>query len=91
MLQMFLDVKEKGVNKEDSKSLAGQFEKDAELKNVDAKFEEVMTDDAILQSATLFLVAGFDTTSNALSIISYHLATNLDLQERVREEVIKIV
>ena len=89
MLQMFLDIKEKGSTKEDSNenNITDQFEKDAELKNLDVKIQDIMTDDAVLQSTILFLIGGFDTTSSALSIMAYHLATKPHIQELVREEV----
>ena len=38
------------------------------------------------QSAVLFLIAGFDTTSFTLSLVAYYLATCPEVQERARQE-----
>ncbi len=62
-----------------------QFEEDARLNGVTK--EAVVDEETITQSATLFLTVGNDTTSNALSIVTYYLAINPEVQERVRQEI----
>ncbi|XP_077559255.1 cytochrome P450 3A14-like isoform X1 [Haemaphysalis longicornis] len=47
----------------------------------------VMTPEEVLVSACTLFVAGYDTTSSALSFLTYLLATHQDIQEKVREEV----
>ena len=38
----------------------------------------------------LFMLAGYDTTSNALSYMTYLLATHPDEQEKTRDEVDRV-
>jgi cytochrome P450 len=47
----------------------------------------VFTDDDVVAHAITFFIDGFETSSTALSFSLYALATNPDVQERVREEV----
>ncbi len=35
----------------------------------------------------VFLLAGFETTSTTLGIMSHHLAMNPEIQEKLRQEV----
>ena len=46
-----------------------------------------MTDDEIIMNSIIFLAAGYDTTSIALSWVAYCLATNPECQTRLREEI----
>jgi len=46
-----------------------------------------MSDEEIIANAIMFLFAGFDTTSTALIFTSYFLATELDYQERIVQEI----
>lgn len=46
-------------------------------------------DDEIIAQCFLFFIAGFDTTSTFLSILTYELAINPDMQKRLYEEVIE--
>ena len=36
---------------------------------------------------TVFLAAGYETTATTLSYVSYHLALNPDIQQKLREEI----
>jgi cytochrome P450 len=45
------------------------------------------TDEDVAAQAITFFGDGFETSSSALSFLLYSLATNPDVQERVREEV----
>ena len=52
------------------------------------KKEEIgLTDEEIIAQCTLFILAGHETVSTSLSFISYHLATNPDIQEKLRLEI----
>ena len=44
----------------------------------------------IKAQGSIFFSAGFETTSNCLSTLCYHLALNPDIQEKLREEILGI-
>ncbi|XP_021267471.1 cytochrome P450 3A29-like isoform X4 [Numida meleagris] len=46
-----------------------------------------LSDEEILAQALSFVFAGYETTSSALSYISYHLATHPDVQKRLQDEI----
>lgn len=46
-----------------------------------------MTMNTVLSSTILFLMAGYDTTANALSFAFYSLAVNPKCQQKLREEL----
>ncbi|WP_330257652.1 cytochrome P450 [Nocardia sp. NBC_00565] len=48
------------------------------------------TDDELFAEALTILIAGQDTTSNAMAWLLYHLAGNPAVQERIRDEVTEI-
>ncbi|XP_077558401.1 thromboxane-A synthase-like isoform X3 [Haemaphysalis longicornis] len=47
----------------------------------------VLDDDDITQNAFLVLVAGYETTSNTLTLVSHMLVNYPDVQEKVRQEL----
>ena len=49
------------------------------------------TDRDILGICSIFFFAGFDTTSNTMAMILYHLAHNRDVQTKCREEIKNII
>ncbi|KAL9853865.1 thromboxane-A synthase isoform 1-T4 [Geothlypis trichas] len=51
------------------------------------KAQKMLTEDEIAGQAFLFLVAGYETTTSALSFATYLLATNPECQEKVLQEV----
>ncbi|KAL1473595.1 hypothetical protein MTO96_021891 [Rhipicephalus appendiculatus] len=48
----------------------------------------VLDDDDITQNAFLVLVAGYETTSNTLTLVSHMLINYPDVQEKVRQELL---
>lgn len=50
-----------------------------------------MTNQEIQSNLCLFFSAGHDSTTGALSFALYHLAVNMDIQERARKEVLQIL
>ena len=46
-----------------------------------------LTDDEVIAQALVFFVAGYETTATTLSYISYELALNQDIQDRLYEEI----
>lgn len=49
--------------------------------------DTILTDDEIFASAITFLLAGYETTSNALAFTLYLLALHEDVQERLYQEI----
>ncbi len=49
-----------------------------------------LTDDQIQAQMLVFMIAGYDTTSNVLALTCYHLAIYPEVQEKLFEEI-KIV
>jgi len=49
------------------------------------------TNNDLLGVLSIFFFAGFDTTSNTMSMILYHLAHNPEIQERARRDVFEVV
>ncbi|XP_032243239.2 cytochrome P450 3A16 [Nematostella vectensis] len=48
-----------------------------------------LSDEELAVQATVFLIAGFETTGNTLSYTAYYLATHPDIQDRLLEELDK--
>ena len=46
-----------------------------------------LTDSQIIGNAITFMLAGYETTANALSYTSYLLALNPRIQEKLQEEI----
>lgn len=51
------------------------------------KLEQKVDEDAIASHAFSFFVDGYETSSNTLSFVGYHLAAHQDVQEKLRLEV----
>ena len=48
-----------------------------------------LSDEEIVSQSVLFLLAGYETSSNTLSFTLYHLALNPDVQDKLRKEIIQ--
>ncbi len=46
-----------------------------------------LSDDEIVAQSVIFLLAGYETSSNTLSFTLYHLAVNPDVQDKLRTEI----
>ena len=46
-----------------------------------------LTDEEIIGQCQIFLFAGYGTSSNTLAYISYQLALNQNVQDKLREEI----
>ena len=46
-----------------------------------------LSDDEIVAQSIIFLLAGYETSSNTLSFLLYHLALNPDVQDKLRTEI----
>ncbi|KAI6188572.1 putative cytochrome P450 CYP13A8 [Aphelenchoides besseyi] len=54
------------------------------------KIDKKILTEEIVGQLMLFLIAGYETTANSLSYLSYHLALDQERQEKLRNEVIGI-
>uniref|UniRef100_A0A914DBH0 Cytochrome P450 n=1 Tax=Acrobeloides nanus TaxID=290746 RepID=A0A914DBH0_9BILA len=87
----------RGSEQENSEINFIDFLLDAEVGESDVNFEgenspkkgflKRLTSDEIIGACVLFLFAGFDTSSSTLSIISYFLAKNPEIQTKVQNEL----
>jgi cytochrome P450 len=50
-----------------------------------------LTEDEITGNAILFLLAGYDTTASTMTFMTYSLATNPKIQDRLIEEIDSIL
>ena len=55
--------------------------------NIEPSSKRSLSDDEVLSMANLFILAGFDTTSNLLGFTSYLLALNQDKQDKLLSEI----
>jgi cytochrome P450 family 3 subfamily A len=55
--------------------------------NQDLPENKKLSENEVIAQSFAFLVAGYDTTSNALALICHHLATSPDVQERLQKEI----
>ncbi|KAG0165321.1 cytochrome P450-dit2 [Apophysomyces sp. BC1034] len=53
--------------------------------------EGILTNEELKANFCLFFVAGHDTTANALAFILYYLAIHQDIQQKARDEIIRIL
>jgi len=68
------------VERDDSKT-----ENSEDITNI--RLKKTLTFDEILCTALLFLSAGYETTAQTLCFISYNLAMNPDIQQKLCEEI----
>ena len=65
-----------------------QFEKDAKFKHHSSK--KNVDELAVVATAIVILVAGYDTTGSTLAFALYELSKNQNVQEKIREELNEI-
>ena len=49
-----------------------------------------LTDDEVIAEMVLFILAGYDTSSNVLTLSCYHFALYPEIQEKVFEEITSV-
>ena len=50
-----------------------------------------LSDEEIIAQSIVFLLAGYETSSNTLSFTLYHLAVNPDVQDKLRKDIIQVM
>ncbi|KAI8139907.1 cytochrome P-450 cyp509A1 [Fennellomyces sp. T-0311] len=100
VLDVFLDnmrtiiaAKRETLANEASCSAKKQTEKDLLTLMLEASAEGhgSMSDQELLSNLCAFFAAGHDTTANALSFAIYNLAVNPEIQQKAREEAIRVL
>ena len=93
MLQLMMDAtgEEKGDVEEDDKCLEPEItedlQEDSNAHPLCKKTLHKLTNEQIVAEAVGLMMAGYDTTANALSYTSYLLALNPDIQEKLQSEI----
>ena len=59
----------------------------AEIKDSEGKQVSKLSEDEVLAQSFVFILAGYETTSNALSYVTYCLALNPEVQETLIKEI----
>ncbi|XP_014272612.1 probable cytochrome P450 6a14 [Halyomorpha halys] len=85
-VQLLLQLKDKEIVEINSNDVGNG--KGNEEDNVTEKFE--ITDILLVAQTFVFFVAGFETTSRTLHFLIYQLAEHQEVQERARQEVLKV-
>ncbi|KAJ3645265.1 hypothetical protein Zmor_022934 [Zophobas morio] len=90
MIHLLLEARKNGLKHEDSPSIQdtgfATVEEHEFTKNA-KKSEREITDQDIASQALIFFFAGFDTVSSLMSLMSYELAVNPDVQDKLVQEV----
>ncbi|KAF5896103.1 thromboxane-A synthase isoform X1, partial [Clarias magur] len=96
-LQLMLDVRSSKelasldqfdvVNQADEQIVADGNEESCHEPSKPSKQKRMMTEDEITGQAFIFLVAGYETSSNTLAFVCYLLAIHPDCQKKVQKEV----
>nr|XP_014342333.1 PREDICTED: cytochrome P450 3A27-like [Latimeria chalumnae] len=64
-----------------------QISKDSSEPNGNDHSYKALTDSEVLAQSVVFVFAGYETTSSSLSFLAYNLATHLDVQKQLQEEI----
>lgn len=86
---MFLDA-EADVDDEWMKSAEYQNGNATSYDKSSVKVAKKLTNDEIVAQCFVFLLAGFDTTANSLAYVSYCLAMNSRVQQKLQLEIDEI-
>lgn len=87
MINLLMQVRKGGI-KDDSEEIIDQFSTGLDSgPMIGAKAKTDWDDDYLIAQCLLFFVAGFSTTSIALTLLAYELALNPDVQKKLIEEV----
>jgi hypothetical protein len=80
---------EEGGEEEEDENADGESDKNVMGRNGCPvhKKEGVLTDEEVVMHAIMLLMAGYETTANALAYTSYLLALNPDVQEKLQSEI----
>lgn len=88
MINLLLEARKGVITVDESDAAApGEFSAVEESKAHHGKPKLELTDEDITAQAFVFFLGGFGTTSSAMTFMSYELATNPDVQEKLQAEI----
>ncbi len=89
ILQLMLDATGEEGGEEEDENADRESDKNVMGRNGCPihKKEGVLTDEEVVMHAIMLLMAGYETTANALAYTSYLLALNPDVQEKLQSEI----
>lgn len=90
MLQLMIDATGEDVEEEEDDKCKGCEEYSGHVPSVLPSCRRTpsrLTNEQIVVEAVGLMMAGYDTTANALAYTSYLLALNPDIQERLQSEI----
>jgi hypothetical protein len=89
ILQLMLDATGEEGGEEEDENADGKSDKNIMGRNGCPvhKKEGVLSDEEVVMHAIMLLMAGYETTANALAYTSYLLALNPDVQEKLQSEI----
>ncbi|XP_065214787.1 probable cytochrome P450 6a21 [Planococcus citri] len=92
----FLDILISLKNQTDMEKIKEQGEADlakfmSQIGEKHVKHDAEITPEVMAAQCLLFFVAGFDTTSTALMFMLFELGSNLDIQEKLRQEILSTI
>ena len=87
MIDLMLDCIKEGekVDENENEDTSSQYDKDMMFEHVQKHGK--ITEDEIVATALVFLVAGYDTTGMTLSFLAYQMSKNPEIQERLQQEI----
>ncbi|XP_044253639.1 cytochrome P450 9e2-like [Tribolium madens] len=90
MIHLLLEARKNGWKYEESETLDTGFAtvKESNIGKI-ATVKQKITDEDIIAQAIIFFVGGFDPVSSIMSFMSYELAANPDVQEKLHLEIDK--
>ncbi|OBZ85840.1 hypothetical protein A0J61_06113 [Choanephora cucurbitarum] len=91
--QVILDKREAIENGNLENDYLAENEKDLLTLMIEGEMrgEGMMSNDDLRSNVCVFFLAGHDTTANTLSFAIYYLATHPEIQQKAREEAIKVL
>ena len=87
MIDLMIDcMKNIDISDVNDNTESDQYENDMKMDHKKSKNKDI-TEDQVVATAMVLLVAGYDTTGMTLSFITYYLSQHPDAQTRLQEEI----
>ena len=90
LIDMMVDAVKGDLEDEDAFEDEEQFDKDAKLQ-LEISKKTTLDIEAIVATAIIIMIAGYDTTACTLSFACYELAKHQDVQDRLRDELEEVL
>ncbi|XP_054157194.1 uncharacterized protein LOC128955546 [Oppia nitens] len=91
-LQLILNAQNKTLDSSDDKDIGGDNSEEiygsiGDKQSTISKPKVDITEDDVLASSLLFIIAGYETTASLLTFLTYNLAMNDECQQKLYEEI----